>query len=445
MNKTSLTFKVAILAIGKTVKRLIGTISILILVRLLTQEDFGTYKQILLIIGLVVVIAEFSIPKSLLYFVSIADNKDERNGYLSQSFGFLSIIGVISSVCLYLFADVIANTFNNPNIGDILKVYAPSVIFLLISQNYFSYMLISMDKHKSASYSFVFVGLPNAISIVISVVLGYSLIQVFMISLSVMAIQYTILIYLIKKLDVQLLEYPHRKLVIKQWKYILPLSFTILSGIVAVQFDKLIISYYFTPAVFAVYAIGAMQVPFVSNLFESVNATITPNIAKYVKSGETKRVAELSRTGTRKVSLLIFPIFCFLFIYADQIITLLFTHNYIGAVPIFRVYLFVILMKISFCGAIILGSGQTGLILKTSIFTTSLNVCLNFLLVIYLGLIGPAIATVVSRLLHQGLFVIWVKNILGYNISEIFAINDLARILVLSMISADCSLSYFIN
>lgn len=436
MKTPSLTIKVALLAIGKTVKRLIGTLSILILVRVLTQDDFGTYKQVLLIVGTIVAISEFSIPKSLLYFVPGAKDKLERDRYLSQSFFLLSIVGMLVSLLLFLFADNISQQFNNPLLKDILSVYAPSIIFLLISQNYFSYLLISLDKHKSASYSYVFVGLPNSIAILVSILIGLSLIQVFAVSLVVMSLQYITLILLINKQDVSLLIKPKLKFVKEQWLYVLPLSFTLLSGIVSVQIDKLVISHYFAPAIFAVYSVGAMQVPFVSNLFESVGATVLPKIVEYVKSGEKSSVEKLSNKGTRKVALLIFPIFSFLYIFADQIITILYTHQYRDAVPIFRIYLLVILMKVSLCGTIIIASGRTGLILRTSIFTLSLNVLLNFILVKHMGLIGPAIATVGSRLLHQGLFVVWVKRIIGLRVSNMFPVATLLKIFFISIISA---------
>ena len=432
----SLTFKAAILAVGKTVKRLIGTISILVLVRLLSKEDFGTYRQVLFIIGMAIVLVEFAIPKSLFYFVPKAETSEEKNRFISQSYLMLSVLGISASIILFFGAEFIGVKFNNDSLVLLLKIYAPVVIFLAISQNFFSSTLISLNKHTLAAYSYVFVGMPNTVAIIIAAFVGFSLNEIFSVSLFVIIMQYLILFILFGRLRISLFQLPKYENIKEQFKYVLPLSFALISGLISVELDRLVISMYFSAATFAIYSVGAMQVPLVGNLFEGVSSTVIPKIAQYLAADRKNEIEVLCNRGTRKMSLLLFPIFCFLFVHAKEVITLLYTDKFVEAVPVFRIYLLLVIMKISFCGNIIMGSGKTNIVLKATLITLSLNLLLNFIFVKYLGFIGPAIATIGSRLLHQTIFVLWVTLYLKYKMTVLFPIKTLLQIFLISLLSS---------
>jgi len=434
--KGSLSFKAGLIAFGKTLKRFSGTITIIVLARLFTQEDFGTYRQVLFIIGIIITLIEFSIPKSLLYFVPKSQNQQDKEAFISQSYLLLTFLGVLSSIILYINSQYIAEKFNNLLLSDLLKYYSPVIVFLVMSQNFFSSMLISLDKYKYASYSYVFVGMPNIICVLISAYLGLTLQKILILSVFVIAAQYLVLHILTYKLSINLFHLPNLKRIQAQLKYILPLGFTIISGLISVQLDKFVISLYFTAATFAIYSVGAMQIPFIGNLFEGVNAAILPKITEYHINNNKTDIELLCRRAIRKISLIALPIFCFLFFFAHNFIALLYTEKFSAAVPVFRIYLFSIFLKISLCGIIILGTGKTNIILKTSIFTLTLNVILNFIFVKMFGLIGPAIATIGTRFLHQLIFMMWVKFLLDYKITAIFPFYQLMQILFLSILSA---------
>lgn len=432
----SLTFKALMIATGKTIKRIMGTLLILVLVRIFTKEDFGTYRQILFIIGMVLVVIEFSIPKSLLFFVPKQKNEKDQKAFISQSYQMLSTLAIFTVLLMLVLSDLIAKKFNNPEIGRLLRIYSPVLIFQVISHNYFSSVMISLNRHKTAALSYVFIGMPNTLAILVSALLDFNLEKIFTISLIVVGIQYSILLVLIKKLKIGIFVLPNIEKIKEQLKYVLPLSLALLSGLISVELDRIVISMYFTAEIFAIYSIGAMQVPFVGNLFEGVSSTVIPKISEYIRDGKKEKILDLCNRGTRKVSILLFPIFAFLYVHANEIIVFLYTEQYAGAVKIFRIYLLVILMKISFCGNILMGTGKTKVILITTLFTLTLNLILNFILVKHLGLIGPAIATIGSRLLHQGIFVIFVCFFLKYSFHKIFPLVGLGKIMLLSFLSS---------
>src|SRR5438552_588899 len=65
----------------------------LVLVRYLTQSEFGAYKQSILLYTTVVSLLPWGMSQSLYYF--IPKEPEHRTGYLANSFIFLLSVGVI--------------------------------------------------------------------------------------------------------------------------------------------------------------------------------------------------------------------------------------------------------------------------------------------------------------------------------------------------------------
>ena len=108
------------------------------------------------------------------------------------------------------------------------------------------------------------------------------------------------------------------------------------------------------------------------------------------------------------------PLFFIMFIYADVIIKTLFTANYLAAVPIFQVYLFYFLKQCFEMGIPIRAMNKNKYFLIGYIFSTVINLGLLFLLYRILGMLGPALAYVLSEIV---LAFYYGKNILKiYNI-----------------------------
>ena len=72
----------------------------------------------------------------------------------------------------------------------------------------------------------------------------------------------------------------NKSLLIKQFKYAIPIGITASVGILIINIDSLFISYYFDTKSFAEYVNGAMELPFIGIITGSIMAVLMPEFVR---------------------------------------------------------------------------------------------------------------------------------------------------------------------
>jgi len=88
----------------------------------------------------------------------------------------------------------------------------------------------------------------------------------------------------------------------EQLFYAVPLGLATIVVLVFGQTDKYVITHFLGREVFAVYAVGTMQLPFVDILRNSVMNVVFPLMAGYQKKGDLQGMLELWRRATLKIA-----------------------------------------------------------------------------------------------------------------------------------------------
>lgn len=143
----------------------------------------------------------------------------------------------------------------------------------------------------------------------------------------------------------------------------------------------------------------------------------------------------------RKNALIIFPLCALGLIFAEPLITLLYSSTYKASAPIFQVYLINLPLRIATYGIIFMALKKTKYIMINSIITLSMNLVLNIILVKLIGMIGAAISTVIVSWLSVAIYLYWIKNSLKLNLIELFPLPAIGKTALSVTISALLSLS----
>ena len=395
--KLSLTEKTGIIALANMINKSSKIILMIILVRILTVADFGTYRQVWLIYLTLQSLCLLGIPDSIYYFIPRL-NKKKGVFFAKQTFIFLIIIGILLSIGFYLASGFIAEHFNNPSLKNILKIFSLYPLFNLPLAFIYPWFN-SISKHKMSAIISIIIESSNFAFVIIPLVLGFGLKGVFFGLILISSIQFIVLLcYIISITKYDILRF-NTILVVQQIHYSLPLWLSTLVGVLASEIDKIIISLYYLPENFAFYSIGAIQIPLISIITSSIFAVLLPEFSRLYKKKELKKIINISHEALRKTSLFLFPIFIFLFITAKDIIILLYTEEYIKSILIFRIYLFMIPLTIMPFSIMLLSSGKSKDILWSSIIYLILNLFLNIIFIKLIGFPGPALATLLSTIL----------------------------------------------
>src|SRR5690606_12488732 len=105
---------------GRTVGYAVLFLLPLVLVRVFDQEQFGTYKQVFLLYGTILNLAQVGMSESLFYFLPGASQDAGR--YVSNSLLVLGAVGLLLGAVFYGGADAIAHGMNNPALAPLMPL-----------------------------------------------------------------------------------------------------------------------------------------------------------------------------------------------------------------------------------------------------------------------------------------------------------------------------------
>ena len=396
--KSSLSFRAAVLAAGNGVTTVVQMVVAAFLARYLSQAEYGTYKQTYLTFSLLVPLLSLGLPAALLYF--IPKNEARERGVVLEVLLLLSAGGLAFSAFLLLGgANLLASWFNNPALSTTLKWFAILPAFSLV-RLIVSPALIAKAKPMQVAFFSITGGILRLVLVLgaiflfsftaLSAVLGGIAAEVLMI------VPAAYLLYAaIRKGNATPTKSGMSELVL----YAVPLGIGSMIATIHKGMDKVIVSTMVDPAASGIFMNGAMELPFISLLTGSAAAVMVPAISSLYADGKLDDALNVFRRSAIKCGTLLAPIAGWFFVSAPWVMTTLYGSAFIGSTDIFRIYLFVVPLRVAFFGPLFQAAGRSDLVLKTAIVGIVGNVLLTIVGAKLFGPPGAAIGTVLSILL----------------------------------------------
>jgi O-antigen/teichoic acid export membrane protein len=202
-----------------------------------------------------------------------------------------------------------------------------------------------------------------------------------------------------------------------------------------------VVSRYFTPAVFAVYSVGLFQLPLLGMLTTSFGGALTPEVSQLAAAGDRRAVIPIWLNAARKLALVVVPTFALMFVLRYEIITLLFTSAYREAAPLFGIFLFTALLPMTLTGSLIRAYDEFKFF-RIKLHLALLPVTFGALYagVHAAGLMGAAGAVVVMQMLEAAIVLTAVGRRLGFVASDL---SHLAPALKTFLAAAAAALAAF--
>ena len=109
--------------VGNIIEGVFALLFSIILVRLISQHDFGSWRQFMIIFGLAGSILTIGLPKSLLYFYSISE-KLERSRIAVRTLILSVGLGAFSAVVYLVARGLIADAWSSPALSTYAGLFA---------------------------------------------------------------------------------------------------------------------------------------------------------------------------------------------------------------------------------------------------------------------------------------------------------------------------------
>ncbi len=397
----------------------------IIIARLLLPEKMGLYSLALSTIILFSTFADLGIGTALLTFISKTagrGNPRKAKAYLEKLLKWKIYVIFGASIFLLSLSYLIANNYYNKPLFYALLVgglYIPVVSFT----GFFEQLFQSLNNFRKPFIKEIIFQLVRLtiVPLIILLLLKSSFsngIVVALILLSLVVCYAISLLFLTlsAKKRVAFLKCKPSSLSLKEIKslkkFILPLSFTVLSGIFFGYIDTLMLGHFVSESYIAYYGAAFSLVGSGSAIIGFIATALFPLFSS-LKGDSLKRLFNKARNITITLSVIggIFTYFI-----AWWVIRIAYDIEYLPAVPILRLFssLIVFLPIINIYGSFLTSQKKTKVVAGIIFFTTILNIILN-LVGIKIGLrygmfeavLGACIATIISRFVYLGSLVFW--------------------------------------
>jgi O-antigen/teichoic acid export membrane protein len=405
----------------------------MILVRMISITDYGTFMQVTLIVTTVVPMVVLGVPASVFYFVPQM-GAEEVKRFLTWNAGLLMVFGLAVAAILYAFIHPLANLMSNPPLEQLVGYVALLLVLGILSEIIVP-ALISMGKARvMARLNILFIA-ANLVVVPVVLLMGFGLEGVFLGTAALQAAQLAVAAFVVGKLPGSIWPLPAPQKWLEQFKFSLPIgSARIVSG-VKPKVDQLFIAHWYAPDMFAIYARGAFR-PWVTGLVvNNVSNVVLPRLVALRKENRIQEVFEMWQDAMRQICLVCLPIFVFFFVFAREIFTIMFTEAYLDSVPVFWVYLFVLPVEIFFFGHLHQAFGKPKYILYANLLGLPVSIALAVLFHSLFGFLGPAIAGVMTRVLTVAYHLKIISGYFSASFLRVIPWAHQARIFGLSLVS----------
>lgn len=405
--------------IAQSVFVVLFLIADIIFARVFSKADFGIWKQLVLIVNLGIPIFSLGFPEGFKYYIAL---EPEKKQYHTSSVFSILILSTLLLFILSLFfgKNIIAYFFKNFSITHVV-VFIPFIFLVFILNKVFRYIMINYKKTQSlllGSFLALFFGLLTIMSTAIIYKKQPSL-YLFSAAMFIFIIYFISFINLFSKLQLQLKFTISKIQTLKYLKYGFPLYLASFIGIIIVNVDKAIVNAKDTLEAFAVYSVGAIEIPVFGMISASVSQAYFPKMVANISQGDKPAAQRIWLNTTIKISYITYPLIILLMLFSPLIIKIFFGERYAGAIPIFKTYLLVALWRNNSYGAIISASGITKWITFYSVITVVLNLVGALFLYQNFGMKGVAYScffatsiTGILYLIHEKLIKDFVRIVL---------------------------------
>ena len=311
----------------------------LVLVRSLSQAEFGIYKQVFLVVGTAITVLPLGFGMSAFYF--LARQREAHGAIVLHILLVLASVGTLAACVLALWPDLLTLLLGDRS----LSPYAAEIGLVILTWTVASFLdIVALARQDVAASTAFIVGSQasrTAIFIVAAVTAGSVKALVDAALIQGVVQTSVLLLYLKARFPRFWMQFDWR-LLQRQASYTVPIGLSALLLKILADLPHYFVAHAFGALQYAIFTVGVFNLPLVGLLRESVGSVLLPRVSRLEQEQDAPEIVGLVARAARKLALFYFPLFVFLMVAGREVITVLFTAQYLASWPLFAVYLLVI-------------------------------------------------------------------------------------------------------
>ena len=390
---------------GTIIGLIIGFVGRVILIRFITQTEYGIYSLALVIISIFVTISTLGLSEGSTRYIAYFRGKKEEGkvkGIISSSIKIAFVASISLAVISFFISDFISTSiFHAPELSTPLKIFSIAIPFTVLI-NVFIAIFRGFDRVEPSVYfqnilrNILFILFLFAVILFGLPFLG--VIFAYLASIAITCVAFVM--YMLKKspLSVRSGSRVTNPMTKDLLFFSVPLLAVGIIQMIATWTDMLMLGYFKTPDVVGLYNAALPLAHLLSTALLSVNFLFVPIISQLYAKNLIEEMKRSYAILTKWIFLATLPIFFIFFLFPEVVLNLLFGHQYIGAAVALQILSLGFFIHASFGpnSGILLTMGKTRLLMWIFLIGALINITLNITLIPPLGVVGAAIASALS-------------------------------------------------
>ena len=379
----------------------------LVLARKLQLAEYGTYKQLFLIIQTLSYVLPFGFPQSVYFF---APRAQHRRPFFAHSLLFVTGGGLVAALAVWSLNGPLARYLSNPALLEFRAPLALYLLFLMCGKP-LEMALTSQGRITAASLAYLVTDALRAVAMVVPVLLGFGL-KGMMAAVTGLAVLRCAAAWVIV-LKGTTGAFLDGKLFAQQLAYAIPFGAAMALAVPQQYAHQYVVSGMLSPEAFALYAVGCFQLPLVDLLYTPTSEVLMVRLGELEKTGNFGAAAQSFRQAVVELCRLFFPLSAFLMAAAPDFIGALFGPRFLPAVPVFRVSALGSALAVLPLDAVLRGRGETRHILHSYLVKALVTLPLVYLGVRWFGLLGGIGSWAIAEIIGKGFLCLRLRRALS--------------------------------
>ena len=395
--------------IGTIIGMLLSFIGKVIVVRYITQSEYGIYSLALVLMNIFVVISTLGLREGSTRYIAYFRGGGEsgKTSSIIKSSVQIALIASISLATVSFFAsDFISESiFHAPGLSTPLKIFSIAIPFTVL-MGIFTSLFRGFNRVAPHVYFQSIMGNVIFILFLVGVTLiglpFLGIVYAFVASIMLTCLAFTA--YTIKNLSLTLWE--ERRINISPVRkellfFSLPLLLTAMLGMLMTWTDTLMLGYFKAPNIVGLYNVALPIARLISFALSSMLFIYVPIASQLYSKGLIEELRRNYTVLTKWICSATMPVFLILMLFPGAVLNFFFGAGYIPASTALQILVagFFIDNLLGPNGATMVVMGKTRFLMWASIVGVTTNVILNIVLIPPLGIVGASIASLTSIVL----------------------------------------------
>lgn len=404
----------------------------IVLARTLDVESFGKYRLLWLAVATVMALVPLAMPHSLYYFLPRSDAPAKRL-YINQTLLFLAITGSIAAWAVSPW---------NPWLPQAMRTLSghaalvPSFVLLWAVASLLD-LLPTVDErvHWQARATIALSAL-RAGALSTAALLTGELDAVLIVLLGFVAFKAVLLVAYVQRYHGLGLPIARRGALADQVRYAVPFGLSSALHGVRGQADGWVAAALFPLHQFAAFSVGGVLGPMVTMFRQSFNYAFLPSMSRLQAGGDIAGMLALNSRANMIVGAVSFPLVAFAFVFAEPLISAVYTSSYVDAVPVMRFYCLSYVAFVVELNSILLLFRQGPFAMRVNFLVLLVALPGSLAGALLLGLPGAAAGTVSAIYVERAITLYRVSSLTGVPVRRLQEWTGLAALLAAASCSA---------